>query len=171
VADRFIALLEDAARDEPHRFAEITGAVTAVDAARAAGWTITLATGAWERSARLKLAIAGFDHRRLPLATSNDAVARTDIMRIAVERAGVELARCERIVAVGDGSWDVRAAAELGWPLVAIAGGRRAERLRRCGADTILADYQDLPAFFDALDHASVPRYTSADTRPGTPAY
>lgn len=154
---RFFALLDDAARETPHRFCEIPGAAAAMDAARRAGWQVSIATGCWEPSAWRKLTLAGIDHAAVPLATSSDAVARVDIMRLALERSGISARACDRIVAVGDAEWDVRAAAELGWPLVAIADGERADRLRRLGATTVLPEYRDLPAFLAALEHARVP--------------
>ena len=156
---RFFALLDEAAREAPHRFCEIPGAAAAMDAARDAGWHVTIATGCWEPSARRKLTLAGLDHAAVPLATSSDAVGRVDIMRLALERAGISADGCDRIVAVGDAAWDVRAAAELGWPLVAIAHGESADRLRRHGAGTILPDFRDLAAFLAALDHARVPDF------------
>jgi phosphoglycolate phosphatase-like HAD superfamily hydrolase len=157
VRDHFVALLSDAARAEPQRFSAVPGAVTAVAAARDAGWTIAIATGCWERSARMKLDLIGLDHRAIPVATSDDARARADIMRIALERTGLNAANCERVVYVGDGSWDVRAAAALGWPLVGIGTGERAERLRRHGASTVLDNFLDVGAFLRALDTAGVP--------------
>lgn len=71
-----------------------------------------IATGSWRPSALLKLRTAGFDIEGLPLATSDDATTRPDILRHA--RAALP----EPIAAVtyyGDGVWDRRACQSLGW--------------------------------------------------------
>lgn len=80
-------------------------------------------------------------------------------MKLALEKARIDPTRCDRIVAIGDAAWDVRAAAELGWPLVVIASGERAARRRRHGATTILPDYLDVNTFLEALDSAEVPAF------------
>lgn len=163
VIDRFLALLGDQLRAAPHRFNMIPGAAAVFDSLRAAGWEIALATGACEPSARLKLRAAGFAVDGCVLASSTDAAARTAIMELAVQRAAQSTAGAfDRMVNIGDGVWDVRAAAELGWPFVGIASGERADRLRAAGAAVVLPDLLDLAALHGALDSAPIPRATAA---------
>ncbi len=116
---------------------------------------VALATGGWSDSARCKMRSAGLDYDAFPAASADDAIARTAIMRIAVERAGARLdGRPRGIVYVGDGVWDARACRELGLPFIGIACGDAAERLRSEGAHAVLADYSNLGAFCDALRRA-----------------
>ena len=84
-------------------------------------WSVALATGAWFRTAEFKLRAAGIDPTGLPIATSDDHHTRAGIVRTAIRRAEQRLGhsnRFEAIVAVGDGSWDVTTAAEMGIPFI-----------------------------------------------------
>ena len=63
----------------------------------------------------------------------------------------------ERVVSLGDGVWDVRAAAELRLPFIGVGSGAGAERLRAAGAATVLEDLSDSDELFDALERAEVP--------------
>lgn len=99
---------------------------------------VAIATGGWYETATLKLRYVGIDPARLALATGSDAVARTAIMRLAqVRAAGDEAFR--RVTYFGDGPWDQRASAELGYDFVAV--GRGVEHAVR---------------FDDLADHAAI---------------
>ena len=56
---------------------------------------------------------------RLGFATSSDARARTDIMRLAAERA-MQGRAFERATYFGDGAWDRRASEALGYDFIAV---------------------------------------------------
>jgi phosphoglycolate phosphatase-like HAD superfamily hydrolase len=114
-----------------------------------ARFAMCLATGGWERSARLKLAAAGLDVAGLAFASSNDAHNRGEIIRTAVQRArrlsaGETFDAC---VAVGDGAWDAVTAAQLEIPFIGIARAEQAGRLRDLGAKAIFEDLRDGDAF------------------------
>jgi phosphoglycolate phosphatase-like HAD superfamily hydrolase len=157
---RFVALLNAELASSPERFVPIEGACEIVQHLRSAGWSVALATGAWGASAKIKLRAAGLLANRIPLACSDDAEAREDIVRLAWQRA--EAGRpFRRVVSVGDGPWDVRTACSLGIPFVGIATGDRADRLRREGATTILPHFADSLAVMAAFASASVPMATA----------
>jgi phosphoglycolate phosphatase-like HAD superfamily hydrolase len=106
---------------------------------------LAVATGGWERSARLKLSRAGYEAEDLVLASASDASSRHEIMVLAKERA---CARCgagefDSITYIGDAPWDYEAATALGWGFIGIGRGRSADVLKRLGATTILADFRD----------------------------
>ena len=73
---------------------------------------LAFATGGWRRSATMKLLSAGFDIGAAPLATSDDAIGRADIMRIALSEIDAD---CASVTYFGDGLWDERACRELNW--------------------------------------------------------
>ena len=54
------------------------------------GWTVAIATGCWQVSARFKMAAAGIPVEGLPAAFADDGPSRESIVRMAIERAGVE---------------------------------------------------------------------------------
>jgi phosphoglycolate phosphatase-like HAD superfamily hydrolase len=80
---------------------------------------VGVATGGWEPSALLKLAHVGIGVERLGFASSSDARARTDIMRLAAERA-MQGRAFTRATYFGDGAWDRRASEALGYDFIAV---------------------------------------------------
>ena len=142
---RFLAALSRAHGERPQDFAEIPGAAALVDALRGrADWRVAIATGGWERSARLKLAYASIDADGVPLAAADDSPFRAGIVTAATERAA-ELAGqpFERVVLVGDTLWDVSTAAGLGRPFLGVGVEEQALRLRRAGASAVVPDFAD----------------------------
>ena len=119
-----------------------------------------IATGSWEDSAKAKLRWAGLDALALPLASSDDGVSRESIVRAAIREATRQSdgAEFDRIVAVGDGAWDVTTAAALGLAFVGIGRESGRERLLSAGADVVLEDYRDIDQVFAALSSASAIR-------------
>jgi beta-phosphoglucomutase-like phosphatase (HAD superfamily) len=142
---RFVELLEL----RMTRLQQIAGAGAFVVQLLARDWRIALCTGAWSESARLKLSRAGFP-LDLPLASCDDDISREAILLHGIALAGGT--RNDIVVSFGDAPWDVRAAANLRLPFVAIASGTSAQTLRRMGADAVFEDFRDAAAVFAALD-------------------
>lgn len=99
-------------------FREVPGAKEMLEHFRAsAGHAVAIATGGWLDTALLKLESANFDLSQFPLATSDDAFQRTEIMQLALSRLGSEF---HSITYYGDGPWDRDACLALGWNFVAV---------------------------------------------------
>ena len=123
VQRRFIALVRDYLLRHAAAVREIVGAKRLVERLSALpNVRVAVATGGWEPTAKLKLAHVGIGTERLGFASSSDARARTDIMRLAAQRA-LHGATFARATYFGDGAWDRRASEELGWDFVAVGGG------------------------------------------------
>ncbi|HQR35034.1 MAG TPA: HAD family hydrolase [Blastocatellia bacterium] len=157
---RFFDLLRQHHELDPAYFAEIPGAQQMVtQLAQKDGWVITIATGCWRGSAKVKLTAAGIDLERFPGGFAEDARPREGIVQAAIDRAqqhyGVR--QFTKVVSVGDGLWDVRTAANLGIPFVGIAQGERAQTLAEAGARHVVGDYQNLNGFFEFLNLAETP--------------
>ncbi|MBT8084616.1 MAG: HAD hydrolase-like protein [Woeseia sp.] len=112
IRERFLLSLESHVA-EHGPFREIAGARDALDRLRRSKQhAVALATGCWRRSAELKLRTAGFSFDDMPLATADDAMERTNIMRHALG----SLRGCfDSITYFGDGIWDQEACRDLGW--------------------------------------------------------
>jgi len=139
----FAQLLETSFHTRPMDFGPVPGvaewlaAIGSSDKAHAG-----IATGGWEHSARLKLKLSGLESFDLPLASSDDAVSRTDIMRIAAQRTlGRPAAKDTGFTYVGDGVWDLQASRELEWGFVGIASGIRALQLTSAGATEVRENF------------------------------
>ena len=115
---RFVALIEAYIEDNGP-FAEIPGARAFVAELLASdAHQVGVATGGWQATAQLKLQAAGFGDFHLPLASSDDARDRKQIMRVALQRLGSGSGGS--VTYFGDGPWDRDAAGELGWNFVAV---------------------------------------------------
>ena len=153
---RFVTLLAAAYHAQP--ISPIRGAAELLASLPSLGWAIAMATGAWRRAAQFKLTAAGLRDDAIPLATSEDGPARTDIVKTAVARAERHYeATFDRIVSVGDGVWDVDAARALALPFVGVGTGARAERLRTAGAVSVLPDLSSGVAVLATLETATIP--------------
>ena len=141
VQRHFVAGLEAAVADDPGAFLPIPGACEIFTAVRDAGWAPAIATGAWRRSAELKLTAAGIPIAEVPLSTSSEAVRRVDIIRRAVEcvASGEE---ATEVVYVGDGPWDVRACRELGIGFVGRSTPETEGLLAQEGAQATVPDFE-----------------------------
>ena len=143
VCQCFHRLLEDVFRRQPDSCLPLEGGPEMIRQLAGSGMAVALATGGWESTARLKLEQAGYDIRDIPLASSSDADSREEIMRIAERRARDRYGApgFEMITYVGDGVWDARAAANLGWRFVGVGTGEQAVRLKREGAFAVIDHY------------------------------
>lgn len=157
---RFEAALVNEAHRAPERFGAIAGALDLLGHLEEQGWSFAFATGGWGRTARLKLQAAGLPVGSL-LASADDSRDRCEIFKLggtrAVARAGAPF---DRTVLLGDGAWDVRVAAQLGWPMVGVGWGPRAALLGSNGASTVLPDFADREKVLAALSNSAVPRPT-----------
>ena len=99
-------------------FAEIPGAHNMLRQLRnSAEHSVAIATGGWRASATLKLDSAGLGDFGFPLASSDDAYDRAEIMQVALARLGESF---ESVTYYGDGPWDREASLRLGWNFVAV---------------------------------------------------
>ena len=120
VKGRFIELVEQHLADFGGDVREIPGARRLIARLQAIPeLSLAIATGGWRETAELKLAHVGIQAARIPLATSSEAPARVEIMRLAERMAGSGQ-RFERRTYFGDAPWDRAASAELGYSFVAI---------------------------------------------------
>ncbi|HUO66951.1 MAG TPA: HAD hydrolase-like protein [Gammaproteobacteria bacterium] len=103
---------------------------------------LAIATGGWAETALMKLAAIGVSVDGIGFASGSDAHARTRIMELAAERALRGAMPATRTY-LGDGAWDQRASAELGYRFIAI--GRALEHEPR------FDDYADRDAVLACL--------------------
>ena len=78
---------------------------------------LAIATGGWRTSAEKKLRAAEFDTVGVPFATSDDAIERADIMRIALDSLAGGF---DTVTYYGDAHWDRDASRRLGWRFRAV---------------------------------------------------
>ncbi|THB76238.1 MAG: HAD family hydrolase [Desulfobacteraceae bacterium] len=79
---------------------------------------LSIATGGWEETAKLKLDSAGIDYKNIQFASSSDHHSRVGIMRCA-ERKHTTSAILSKTY-FGDAVWDKKASKELGYMFILI---------------------------------------------------
>jgi len=152
---RFIELLAGASSRSP--FAPVSGAGRLLSRlARGRSHRVSLATGSWRDSARLKMASAGMCFDDYPAASADDALERESIMKLSEQRAGEWYGGpFAGTVYVGDGVWDARACRALGIPFIGVGSGVRAARLASEGAVRVFQDFSEEGLFLESLDELS----------------
>jgi phosphoglycolate phosphatase-like HAD superfamily hydrolase len=149
---RFLELLNTAVISQPLQ--EISGAKELLHQLDLApNYAISLATGGWRKTAEFKLQQAGLDRVLLPMACSDDACARVEIMQCAYQRS-IELYQqpeFESVTYIGDGVWDGVASAHLEYQFIGIGREDRATDLFATGAKHVFPHYQDLQSIMASL--------------------
>jgi phosphoglycolate phosphatase len=112
-----------------------------------AGFLLGLTTGGVEAAADIKLARADLNKYFSFGGYGSDSSDRTELTRIAVERAGTILGEPvdpRRVLVVGDTPLDIEAAHAAGVLAVGVASGHYdEERLRATGADYVLGSLRE----------------------------
>lgn len=141
VRERFGALVKVALAKTP--CPALPGAVAALETLHQRDdVAVGVATGGWGHTAWNKLSVAGFPPGSWPLASSDDHVERTQIMRSCLARLPDPSAPT---VYFGDGQWDQLACAALGWGFVGVGARLKGEapvwieHYSACDLDQILS--------------------------------
>lgn len=152
-------------RAHPEDITEIPGACRIIERiARENGYQTGVATGGMRASALFKLAQIGIDAEDLPGGFANDALARADILKCAIRRAGVSP---DDVIYLGDALWDVQTCAALSMRFVGITYESSEARLRAAGATQCLHSYEDQAAFLSAVREATPPCPTAGPVGAG----
>jgi phosphoglycolate phosphatase-like HAD superfamily hydrolase len=148
----FMRLLVEASKERP--FAAVPGAAQLLSLLANRGrYKVSLATGCWSDSARLKMTSAGMCYDAYPSASCDDAPERDSIIKLSMQKAMSRFGGpFVSAVYVGDGVWDARACRKVGIPFIGIGTGGRAEKLAAEGAVIVLRDFSDSDLFLDSLD-------------------
>ena len=122
-----------------------------------ADFTVGSATGGWERPARLKLQHVGIPEHQLVLRGADEQIRREDILQKAIAETRAQHPHLERIVYLGDASWDVRTTRNMGLDFIGIRRAGDLEVLHELGAQVVIQDFLDYPTVLRAVAEARVP--------------
>jgi phosphoglycolate phosphatase-like HAD superfamily hydrolase len=154
---RFMNLMEESYEKDPSQFKEITGANDVLEMLRDhSEWNVGIATGAWKESALFKLKLGGIKFHGFPLVTGSDERSREAILHTCIDAAlrSYNVDEFERIVSVGDGTWDLKTASRMKLAFIGINKPEKFSRLARCAN---LLDYSDRDMFMKYLEDAPIP--------------
>jgi len=143
----FVRLLEEERPKFPGDFSPLPGALEFIERLQQEGlYSVAIATGCFDASARFKLRCCGLSLEAFPHATSSDTPRRREIIPLAASRAGFDLAS---VIYFGDAPWDARVSRLLGIPMIGI--GRRSEQLRELGVQHVFRDYSEAERIIEAM--------------------
>ncbi len=152
IRDEYLRRLRQVHTADPLAFPARSGVMGLLACLSASpGVGVAIATGDWKQTAAFKLAAAGIDVSRFPMATCSDDPHRSNIIRLAAARAGRSLAD---VIYVGDGVWDFKACRDLGVRFVGT--GTRPHLLKAAGALQIIEAFEE-QFFLSAVRAAVVP--------------
>ena len=160
----FVNMLGEQYQSNSSSFAEIAGASFALHRLRReSDWAAAIATGCWRESALLKLRAARIDIDGIPAAYAEDGLSREEILRAAVSRSlkQYRLSSFGKIVSIGDGLWDVRAARRLNFTFLGVGGGESRAMLHQAGSRHVVEDFADYDLLVSLLNEAEVPTVES----------
>jgi phosphoglycolate phosphatase-like HAD superfamily hydrolase len=149
---RFLELLVLAV--SKHSLQSIAGAREILECLRIDdNYAIALATGAWQQTAAYKLQQTGLDGLISPIACSDDARTRVEIMKCADRRSldFYQQSQFKTVTYVGDGIWDGVASKHLNYHFIGIGSEKRATDLLATGARFVFPDYQNLDEIMSAI--------------------
>ncbi len=147
-----IANLKKAKAENVAHFQEITGAKSFFNHLQTApNIALGIATGAWEKSALIKLDGAGIDPTNLPFSNSSHFKTREDITNHTIRQASANFdGNFEEIIYFGDGLWDYKTCQNLGIRFIGI-DVLQDNRLKEVGATTIFQDYRDMGKILEVI--------------------
>lgn len=135
---RFITLLAQAAQNAD-LFNAILGATSIISKLQQLGYQIAIATGGWYDSAILKLQKAGINVTDIPIASADDSITREEIIETAILKSERWYqVSFQKTVFIGDGIWDVKAAANLKLPFIGVGTA-----LANKGVQPIIDDFSN----------------------------
>lgn len=156
--EAFVRTIATRRRTHPHEFKQVPGAREIMEYLLSHDeYTIGVATGGWERPARLKLAHFGMPSAEIPFSGADGKWTREDIIGDALEQAARMYGAFRKIVYIGDALWDVQTTRGLGMDFVGIRWRNDREVLRRAGARHVVQNYMDRAGFLRAVAEAGPP--------------
>lgn len=146
VQDRFFEYMENFYTSSPDLFSAMPGAKQILRDLHDHGYAVAIATGSWRESALFKLRVAQIWHDNVNMATADDHVSRSSIIRKAIDDARKQYGATsfDEVIYVGDGAWDARASKNLGITFIGVANNGNSERLLQYGVETICQNLEEV---------------------------
>ena len=123
-------LMDDALAQEMHNhpaITEVLGANTLLQVLAKKKIPVAFGTGAFPKATHIKMTSAGLAYRHEVLATSKTSITREGFVLQAIEQAKTFYNRTqfERVIAFGDGVWDLQTAQKLGLEFVGVGNAKK----------------------------------------------
>jgi len=139
--DEHINLLTIAKSENPNQFNIVDNAIDFLKHLNGyPDFKLGIATGAWEQSARLKLAPFNLDLGNIPFATSSKFISRHEITQDVILQMTTIHGKADSIIYFGDGEWDYQTCQKIGIRFIGIDCNKDG-KLTSLGARDVFQDY------------------------------
>lgn len=156
---QFVAKIEEKRRTQPEEFQEVPGARATIDALRhRPDCVLGIATGGWERPARVKLEHVGISLDTIFFSGADGHWTRESIIESVTQPALQQHKEIEKIIYIGDAIWDVTTTRNLNMDFIGVRRDHDHEVLLQQGATQVLPNYLDFDTFWQALEGARPPK-------------
>ena len=157
--DVFVDLIIEKRKSNPEFFLEVPNSRITIEQLLADdGYEVGIATGGWNKPAHVKLAHIGIPTEDIMIKCADGCPTREDIINHVLQQAAAKKLQFEKVVYVGDASWDVRTTRNLNMPFIGIRRKGDHEKLLKLGAQTVMTDYRSYDQFLEAVDNAQPPK-------------
>lgn len=156
----FVRLLQTEKEKDARQFSEVSGARDFFYGLKEqSGYQLGIATGSWERSARLKLDAIGIDPAGICFSNSDYHKSREAITKDVIQQLEGQTARkADQVIYFGDGAWDYKTCRNLGIQFIGIdilGDGK----LRAMGAETVFPHYLNADRIMHQIERATPPKH------------
>ncbi len=141
--------LRDALMQEPP-VVEIAGAKKVLETLQKRNIPFAFGTGAYPHATAVKMKACNLPFPEEVLATSFTSISRAGFVKQAIKKASdfYKIVSFDKIVAVGDGVWDLKAAQELDIDFIGI-GHKNKDKMIALGCNKWIATMEDFYQFID----------------------
>lgn len=155
--DSFIKIfhkkLETFIKENPNELIEISGANSFINELIAnKKYALSIATGGYKETIKLKLEKAEINISNLPFACSREGRSREEIMKIAENKSKIlyDVDSFEEIIYFGDGLWDYKACKNLNYKFIAVT--KDVKKFNEYKLKHIIKDYKDIEKIYSYID-------------------
>jgi len=157
--DAFVSKIQYKRLRNPELFEEVPGAVNIIEYLQNEEEILLgIGTGGWRQPAMVKLKHLGFNTENMFMSFADGHYSRESMVNASIDMAKAQHANIERVVYVGDASWDVKTTRNLALPFIGIRKEGDLDALQKVGADYVLKDYLEHQKFKDYIREAKPPR-------------
>jgi phosphoglycolate phosphatase-like HAD superfamily hydrolase len=154
----FVNLLKERRKDTPEDFQMVAGARALVHHLHdRTDYAVGIATGGWERPAKLKLDHVEINRAPIFLRGADDLHRREDILNNVKHRAIQKHPAIQKIVYIGDAKWDVTTTRNLQMDFIGIRREGDHDHLLKLGATQVVSDYLNVDNFLQFVHQAQPP--------------
>lgn len=154
VEEEFVRILDNERKINPEKFQAVENSVEFFNLLKESNYSLGIATGAWKKSAEVKLNAIGMDYKDIPFANSNDHYSREHITKTCIKRASEKYDRNfknEDILYFGDGAWDYKTTLSLGIDFIGVDAHSNG-KLFELGQKEIISDYTEVDYILELID-------------------